>query len=930
MRRPLRHGLFAAAAPLLAAPLLATLFLAGAPSAHAADYTARAQTLLAKGDPRAAAIELRNALRQNPADAAAHYQLAKIDLWLGDAVGAEREARAAKDHGYDPGAALSLLLDTYLAQGRYKDLLSDFPAGDTDPAIATPVAVGRGRAEMALGELDAAAADFATARQLAPRAIAPLLAEEDLDVARHQPAAAAQALAAALAIDPHSGDALLRKATLLLSGGDARAAVALLEPVLAAAPSDPRVRLTMANALIGAGEDVKAAADVKAVLTMVPGSVQGLYLEALLLARAGQDQRANLLLEKLSPMMGRVPEIYLLQAVVMAHLGQLAEAESAVQHFLGHFPGDPRGEKLLADIALQSGRPRDALTALGALPPAAQNDASTLVLSARAHAAVGELATATTEFTEAAKLSPKLATPHVGLAAIRFALGDMSGAIRQYQQALALAPGDSATRRALVEAAIRAGQYDIAAANLAALGKAAGEVPADAALRGQLQLAELDISGAKATYEALLAAHPDQLAAELGLARVAALDGDVGEEQHRLAAALVMNPTSPPALVPLVSLLASEGKLAEARAVLEHAHAVAPDATAVTADLASLDIRMKEPGKALDLLASINVGDDPALLGLQAQADLAAGNRLAAQDALSALIAHAPDAVGARLTLARLLVAEKEFAAARGTLEDGLARAPGNLALLQGLVGIALNEHGPAAALAEARALAADPAHRPTGSVLVGDFDMAQHQPEAAADAYAASLAAAPSAALVVRLATALQAEGKPAEAAARLRAYLARQPDAIAVAAVLGSVEIQQGQLDAAGRRLQSVIAADPTNVAALNDLAWVRSEQHAPDALQLAERAYFLSADPHVADTLGWILTRSKPSQTSLALLRQAHQAAPDDPAVTYHLAAALAGLGQDAAAASLLRPIVNGSTTFTEKAAAGALLQKITSHS
>jgi putative PEP-CTERM system TPR-repeat lipoprotein len=541
---------------------------------------------------------------------------------------------------------------------------------------------------------------------------------------------------------------------------------------------------------------------------------------------------------------------------------------------------------------------------------------------------VGDLAAAESEFTSAAKLSPKLAEPHIGLAAIRLALGDTGGAIREYQAALNLAPTDAGTRRALVATAIRAGQYDLAAANLAMLGKQDAGAQVDALLRGQLQLAELDIAGARATYSALLKAHPDQVGAALGLARVAALEGNVDEEQRRLTAVLANSPANPPALASLVSLLASEGKLAEAQSVLERAHGAAPDATDVTADLASLYIHVKEPDKALDLLAT--AGNAPLLLSLQANADVALGKRPAAEDALRSLLGQAPNTVGARLSLARLLTADKDYAGARAALADGLAHDPTNLALMQGLIGVALAEHGPAAGLTEAQALAADPTHLPTARTLVGDFYMARHQPAAAAKSYSAALAAAPSAALAIRLASALQAAGKPAEAAARLRSYLAAQPDAIPVTLALGGLDIQQGQLDPAAKRLQSVIAAQPTNVDALNDLAWIHEQRGQPDALQLAERAYALSGDPHVADTLGWILTRAKPSQTGLALLRQAHAAAPDDPAVTYHLAAALAGLGDDKSAASLLRPIVTGSASFSEKPAASALLQKITSHS
>ncbi|MGH7100908.1 MAG: tetratricopeptide repeat protein, partial [Acetobacteraceae bacterium] len=105
--------------------MLRPMFLAGVAailigigSASAADYMSRATALLAKGEPRAAAIELRNAVKQDPGNAAAHSELAKIDLWLGNPVAAEREARAAQAHKFDPGPTLSLLMETYLAQGR--------------------------------------------------------------------------------------------------------------------------------------------------------------------------------------------------------------------------------------------------------------------------------------------------------------------------------------------------------------------------------------------------------------------------------------------------------------------------------------------------------------------------------------------------------------------------------------------------------------------------------------------------------------------------------------------------------------------------------------------------------------------------------------------------------------------------------------------
>ncbi len=905
----------------------AVVVLAGVGSAAAAeDHAARAAALLAKGQPRAAAIELRNAIKQDPTDAAAHFELAKIDLSLGDAVGAEREARAARADGYNAEKALSLLLQTYLAQGRYKDLLDEFPSGNANVALAAQIAVGRGRAEMGLNQLDRAADEIATARRLAPNDVSPLLAADDLEVARHDLAAAQKSLSTAEALDPHGPEVLQHEASLLLATGKAKSAIDVLESLKAKAPGDPAVRLQLANALIATGNDAKASAELKVALGMVPGSVEGIYLRALLLVHAGNDRGAYELLQKLSPVISRIPEAYLLEAVTLEQLGQWAAARNAAEQFLGRFPKDPRGERVLAAIALSAGQPEAALTALDALPPGERSDAASLDLLARAHAATGDRAAARKEFTKAAELAPTLEAPHLGLASLNLVEGNVRGAIGEYQKALVLAPHDVSSRRALVAAEINAGQFKLAEANLGILKKAEPASVPDTLLRAQLQLALLDVAGAKATYSGLLETDPHAAAALLGLAHIAALEGDEKSERKHLDAVLAQDPANQTALALLTVLLSSQGKVDDARKLLEHAHGIAPGNATITADLAGLELRTKHAQEALDLLAAANVADNPTLLDLQAAAELAVGDKGAAANTLRTLLAHAPGAVGARLTLAALLASDKDYDGARGVLEQGLAADPGNLALLQGIVGVTRSQHGPDAAMADAKQLAADARHWPAGRMLPGDLAMSEREPAAAVKAYSAALAEEPSEALALRLSQALQAEGKPADAANSLRAYLAQHEEAIPILIALASIEIGQGELNHAATRLEAVIQAEPANAVALNNLAWIYSQQGKPEALQLAERAYFLAPDAHIADTLGWIITRQKPSPTGLALLEAAHETSRGDPTVSYHLAVALAAAGQDKAAITVLDPIVSGHIDFADKEAAGALLHRL----
>src|SRR5262245_33030375 len=68
-----------------------------------------AEQYLAKGDAKAAEIELRNATRESPDDPMLRTRLAQVYLQLGDAVAAEREARAARERNGDEADYLLVL-----------------------------------------------------------------------------------------------------------------------------------------------------------------------------------------------------------------------------------------------------------------------------------------------------------------------------------------------------------------------------------------------------------------------------------------------------------------------------------------------------------------------------------------------------------------------------------------------------------------------------------------------------------------------------------------------------------------------------------------------------------------------------------------------------------------------------------------------------
>jgi len=85
-----------------------------------------AREQIAKGDIRAAQLELRNAVLKNPSNATAHFELGKLQLRMGDAVAAEKELKAARAAGYKEPGLVPLLARSYLVQQKIKDLLFVF------------------------------------------------------------------------------------------------------------------------------------------------------------------------------------------------------------------------------------------------------------------------------------------------------------------------------------------------------------------------------------------------------------------------------------------------------------------------------------------------------------------------------------------------------------------------------------------------------------------------------------------------------------------------------------------------------------------------------------------------------------------------------------------------------------------------------------
>src|SRR5438876_7191087 len=148
------------------------------PAASAKDSSAsvkEAEQHLAKGNLKAAEIELRNAIRESPQDPLLRARLAEIYLQLGDNAAAEREARAARERNGSEADYLPVLADALLRQGKFSDVIDLAPPGERSPDLESKVRLALGIAAAGMRDRDKAEAMLRDAIRLDPAAVKPKL-----------------------------------------------------------------------------------------------------------------------------------------------------------------------------------------------------------------------------------------------------------------------------------------------------------------------------------------------------------------------------------------------------------------------------------------------------------------------------------------------------------------------------------------------------------------------------------------------------------------------------------------------------------------------------------------------------------------------------------------------------------------------------------
>ncbi len=890
------------------------------------DHMGIAKQAMQTGDLRLAALELRNAVRDDPSDMDAHYRLGYTLLQLGDAVAAQKELESTQSLGGKQSDLPVLLAQSYLLQGNNKQLLEKFTPPLTTADLTAQLLLIRALALATQGDQPAALEALATAEKSSPRSASVPLTAARIAMSQGDLILAQEKIDRALAIDPRRVDAMLLKAQVAVARGNRQSALETLNNAVSIAPRFVAARLERANIELDLGQDDRTRQDLDEITKQQPNSAAAVYLNAVLLTRAHRAAQADLEFQKLSTVMDRFPRANFFLAVVKLELGQVQQALDYANRYYTRHPADIDGVKLLATAQVASKRPDQAIETLQKALRLGLSDSETLNLLSQAYIAAGKPGEAVRSLDSALAVAPqRLAGKGLLGQAV---LGGPSDP-RELPGGIKMTLDSKDPDRLATMAALRAGDLDGAAKALEQMRIQQGATEEIGLINAMVLVMRQEYDGARLQYQRLMEANPTSIRPRIAMAQLDEIQGRTNDAEAALNQILAQNPANEPALNVILPLLTGTQRTQRAVTVLEAAVEAAPENRKIGLTLAALYVDANQAAKALKLLDQlVPKGGAPTTPELLVRAHALEADRQVdmAMEAYRQILIKQPGEPQAIGEMMALQQSRRDLDGARDTALAALKFSPDDMQLMRLLIGNEYFRGGEAAANLQIAKLESDPATAAYAPILRADLAMVLRKFPIAAELYVEQIKQHPTTDLVVNAASAYGASQQPTRAAEVMDEWLKSNPNDARVLHMASDLKIATGKNDEAISMLERLNESEPDNPVTMNNLAWMYATKKDPRALALARRAFVLQPTAPNADTLGWILVQSKQAAAAVPLLSQAVAVLKGDPTVQFHYATALAQSGKRLEAMTIVRPLAEQETAFPEQEDARKLVREL----
>ncbi len=890
---------------VLAAVIVATLAACGGDRSEA-EHLQAAAAFSAEAKHSAAVIEYKNALQQNPNNAQTRQLLAASYLAVGDGASAEKELRRAAELGAAAADTQLPLVKALMLQGKLDEVVKQTAQlGSLPQELRIHLHILRGQALVSLDRQDEARIEFEAANELNPQAPLSRLGQAYVTAFNDQTDAALKALEQLLAEQPQLEEALLLKGRLQSVLGRGEASAETFAALIKLAPQVMGYRLLYAESLIQANRYDDAKVELERLAKMLKQHPMPKYYLAVI---AFHDKECDKVISLAGDVLAQLPQ-HLNSRLLTGYCHyQKGNMELAYEFLQGSAPRTPENHmarKVLALTAFKLGHYDAAADALRGYTAASDADYSLFSELGGALLQQGQAEAGKELLERASQHDQGDATARMRLGMAKLALDDDTG-LTDLEQAMEAAPEKQAARVVLALNLVRRGRVD-EAVKLADEWLAAEPQNADALnLSAMLAREQGKMDKAKALLQQALAVDGDNRNSHAQLLQLALQAEDQDGARQQIKQLLKASPVSPQLLALWYALEQKAGDVTPVTAYLQQQLTIAEDAVPVRLALASILLREQKAAEVEAMLTPVDSkhGGFGEASVLRAQAWLAQGKPAEAEKIFRSWRETKPDDARSYLALAEFYQYQRQLDKALAEVRSGLTVYPKGSALLLMRVQLEL-DRGDINAAADALATVdREKITSPHVDELRGRIALAKGDKALALSAFGKAVAAEPTPARRVLLAQAQIASGQQEEARQGLEAHLVEAPDNTAARNLFASLFLAT-DAKRAEAEYRTVLAKQPDNLLALNNLAWLLGEQNRlADAIPLAERALKqMPNNPMVLDTLGSLYLKSGDMSKAVPMLARAAELLPRDPQVLFNYAQALVKAGDKAKARTLV---------------------------
>jgi putative PEP-CTERM system TPR-repeat lipoprotein len=895
-----------------------------------AEHVAKAKEFLDKNDYRSSSIELKSALQKNPNNAEARRLLGEVNLTFGTGEAAEKELRKAMELGVAREAVLLSLAEALQLQGKNQQILDEIDVPPTlDEKIQAALTAYRGNAWLALNKPDQARAEYQQALAIDNRSALAKLGLANLAAASKDLDQALQFVLEALEAEPGLVRAWSFKAMLEQEKGESEQAEASYGKAIELGRKNYADRANRALLRVALKKMDGAKEDVEVLRKEAPNYFLGHYADGIIkLADKKYSEAQAAFEESLRLNDGYALTLYALAA---SHLyqGHLEQADASLARFLAVVPGSVKGNQVMALVKF---REKDFAAAKKFLTPVAQylpEDVFTLKLMASIEFALGNNDQGVESLQKLAELDPNSPVTKAQLGLGLIGAGETEKGLEALESAVDLDPNLLQADIYIALTQIRIKQFDKAQEVIDKLKAKMPDKALPLNLQAMMSLQKNDVENARKYFEEALKLAPSDLAALNGLAQMAFQEKNFDQAAELFQRVLKDHPKHIPAFIALAEIQATKNNVQETESYLKRAIEANPKALAPRLILARLYARFGQFQKAVTQLEEVrnDYGRNEEFLATLAEVQLEEDSDVRALETAKTLAEIAPKSALSHYLLARAQAENNDMKNMRSSLAKSLELDPKFFRSRIAMVRLLTQDKKSVEAEKQLASLKKELPENPEVVGLEGWFAMQQGKPKQAAAAYKLALEKFPSSGVVVSLAQAQWAAGERDRAVATLEDWTSRYPKDGYVryikSGLLGSI----GRTEDARRELQKILEAQPDNMLALNDLAWMLRKENPAQALEYAEKAVNQAPkSPAFLDTLAMILLEKSQPDRALSLMQQAYSYARTNPEIRYHLALAYAKNGRSEDARKVLTELLSDKANFKERVEAEQFLKSL----